>query len=76
MRSIIQFTVYKDKDYYVAEGVDIPVFTQGETLDETIQNIEEAMYLHLEGENLEELGFSDRPSTLVNLELTPHYAKP
>ena len=47
---------------YVAECLEIPVVTQGTTLDETVQNLREATSLHLEGENLEELGLVSNPT--------------
>ncbi len=68
-KHIIQFHVYKGDNLYVAEGVDLPIVTQANTLDELAKNIEEAVGLHLEGENMSNLGFSDEPSVLVNLEL-------
>ena len=37
---------------YVAECVEIPVVTQGATLDEVTENLREAVALHLEGEDL------------------------
>ena len=54
MRHSIKAFVYKGKDYYVAECMDISVVTQGKTLDETMSNLQEAVSLHLEGENLAE----------------------
>jgi len=51
----------------------LPIVTQGRTLDEVVENIKEALSLHLEGEDLEELGISPDFSVLVNLEL--EYAK-
>jgi len=59
--------------YYVAECIDLPIVTQGKTLDEVVENIREAISLHLEGEDLEELEISPDFSVLVNLEL--EYAK-
>ena len=50
MKSIIQFHVYKGDKYFVASGVDVPVVTQGATLDEVVKNIKEAVELHLEPE--------------------------
>jgi len=44
----------KGEEYYVAECFDLPVVTQGKTLDEVVENVREAISLHLEGENLEE----------------------
>ena len=70
MRNILQFTIYKSDSHYVAEGSVLPVVTQGKTLDELTKNIEEAVALHLDGENLAELGISPKPSILANLELS------
>ena len=43
MKKIIQVRVYKGEKYYVAECVDLPVVTQGKTLDEVAANIREAI---------------------------------
>ena len=59
--------------YYVAECIDLPIVTQGKTLDEVVKNIKEAIDLHLESEDLEELEISPDFSVLANLEL--EYAK-
>lgn len=40
-----------DESGYVAECLEIAVVTQGATLDETIRNLQEAVALHLEGED-------------------------
>ena len=56
---------------YVAECVEIPVVTQGVTLDDVIANLREAVALHLEGENLEDFGLAANPSLLVTLECEP-----
>ena len=42
---------------FVAECVEIPVVTQGATLDEVSANLREAVSLHLEGEDLSEPRF-------------------
>jgi predicted RNase H-like HicB family nuclease len=59
---------------YVAECLELPVVTQGETLDEVTQNLHEAIQLHLEDEDLAELGFAPNPTVLVTFELEPVYA--
>ena len=69
MKRIIQVYVSKGDKYYVAEGVDLPIVTQGETLDELARNIEEAIELHLEGENPADFGIAPNPSVLMNFEL-------
>jgi len=67
-RSVKAF-VYKGDNYYVAECMEIAVVTQGKTLDETIANLEEAVNLHLEGEDPADFDLIPNPSLLVTLEL-------
>jgi predicted RNase H-like HicB family nuclease len=69
MKSILQFSVFESDGGYAAEGVSVPIVTQGDTLDELTANIREAVELFLEGEDLSELGFATIPSVLVNFEL-------
>jgi predicted RNase H-like HicB family nuclease len=59
---------------YVAECMEIAVVTQGTTLDEVTHNLQEAVQLHLEGENVAEFGLIPNPTILVTLELEPEYA--
>lgn len=75
MKSIIQFHISRGNKYYVAEGIDLPIVTQGKTLDELAANIQEAVELQLEGENLVNFDLAPHPSVLLNLELPiPGYA--
>lgn len=74
-RYTIQAVIYPGDDSgYVAECLDLAVVTQGQTLDETVQNLREAIRLHLEGEDLLELGLSAHPPVLVTMEMEPVYA--
>ena len=73
MKNIIQFTIQKGDKFYTAHANDFPIFTQAETLDELIKNIQEATELHFEDENLSTSGLNDRPSLFVNFEI-PQYA--
>ena len=59
---------------YFAECIEIPVVTQGMTLDEISQNLVEAVSLHLEGEDPTEFGLVAKPSLAVTFELQPEYA--
>jgi len=68
VRDTIQCIIYKGEEYYVAECLDFPVVTQGKTLDEAVANLEEAIALHLEGENLNELGFVSSPRLEIRIE--------
>jgi len=59
---------------YVAECVEIPVVTQGVTLDETVSNLCEAVGLHLEGETLADLGLAANPTVVITMELEAVHA--
>ena len=67
----IKAFIRKGEKYYIAECLEINVVTQGKTIDETIANLKEAVTLHLEGENLSELGLAPNPTLLVTIELEP-----
>ena len=71
----IQAVIYPGEESgYVAECLNLSVITQGLTLDETVQNLREALQLHLDGEDLAELGLVAHPPLLVTMELKPLYA--
>jgi len=59
---------------YVAECLEIPVVTQGASLDEVVRNLKEAVELHLEGEDLAEMGLAPNPTIIVTMEMEPEYA--
>ena len=66
MKTIAQFRVYKEENSYIAEGVDLASVTQVDDLDQLVLNIEEAVALHFEGENIADFDYSQKPSILVN----------
>ena len=59
---------------YVAECVEIPVVTQGGTLDETVANLREAIELQLEEVDLEEIGLAAEPIVVITMELETVHA--
>ena len=69
MKRIIQVRIFRGEEQYVAECLDLPVVTQAPTLDELARNIQEAVALHLEGEDLAELGLAPNPTILASFEL-------
>ncbi len=69
MKRTIQVRITRGESQYVAACLDPPVVTQGRTLDELAANIREVISLHLEGENLAELGFAADPRILATMEL-------
>ena len=56
---------------YVAECLEIPVVTQGSTLDDVTKNLQEAVALHLADEDLAVLGLAPNPTVVVTMELLP-----
>ena len=74
-RYVIQAVVYPgDEGGYVAECLDLAVVTQGKTLDETAQNLREAIRLHLEGEDPAKMGVAPNAPVLITFEMEPVYA--
>ena len=69
-KRIIQFQISKGDTQYVASGVDLPLVTQGKTLDELVANLQEAVALQLEGENLADFGLAPEPSVLAHFEIS------
>ncbi|OGP32072.1 MAG: hypothetical protein A2073_01435 [Deltaproteobacteria bacterium GWC2_42_11] len=47
---LVKMDTYFDGEYWCARGVNEDIFTQGETYDELLKNIKEAVTLHLEDE--------------------------
>ena len=62
LQHTIKAFIRKGEDHYVAECVEISVVTQGKTIDETIANLQEAVALHLEGEDPQEFGLVLNPT--------------
>jgi hypothetical protein len=71
MQSIIQFMVTKEQGVYTADGVNVPVVTEGNTFEELLANIREAVALYFEDENAASLGLSTSPAILTNFEPSP-----
>ncbi len=71
MRKTIKVFITKGEKYFVAECLELSLVTQGKTIDETIANLNEAIALHLEGENLEDYDLAPNPSLLITMELEP-----
>lgn len=69
MRRTIQFRIFRGETKYVAECLDLPIVTEGDTLDEVTANIREAVALHLEGEDIADFGLAPNPTVLATMEL-------
>ncbi|MBI1789960.1 MAG: DUF1902 domain-containing protein [Acidobacteria bacterium] len=69
VKRVIQVRIFRGENQYVAECLDLPVVTEAPTLDQLAANIREAIALHLDGEDLAELGLARDPTILVTMEL-------
>lgn len=65
----IHAVIQKDDGVYVVECLELPVVTQGRSLDEAVENLREALALHLEGEDLAALGLSENPDVQILYEM-------
>jgi predicted RNase H-like HicB family nuclease len=73
LQRTIKVYICKGDEYYIAECLGIGVVTQGKTLDETLANLQEAVALHLDGEDLTEMGLASNPTLLITMELEPSH---
>ena len=48
MKQSFTASVYKEGEWYVAQALDVDVASQGETVDEALTNLREALELHFE----------------------------
>ena len=72
MKTIAQFKISREDNYYIAEGIDLSIVTQADNLDQLVKNIEEAVSLYFEDENTMDFDYSQKPSILINYELPQH----
>ena len=72
MSDILHFDMERHSDegiYYVINGVEIALTTDGETIEEALRNLREAVELYFEGDELPQL-----PHLEVRFEVTAEYA--
>jgi predicted RNase H-like HicB family nuclease len=75
LQHTVKALVRKGEEFYSAECAEIAVVTQGRTVDETLANLQEAVALHLEGEEAAVFGLVPNPVILVTMELEPTAAQ-
>ncbi len=69
MKNIIQFSISNENNAYTAEGVNIPIVTEGKTFEELKSKIVDAVRLFFKDEDTTSLGFGPTPSILTSFEL-------
>ncbi len=69
LRDMIHGVIYLDQGTFVAECLEVAVITQGGTLDEVVKNLNDALALHLEGEDLAAFGLSSHLRLQLSFDL-------
>ena len=72
MKNIIQFFVSNEDNVYTAEGLNIPIVTEGKTFEDLKDNIIDAVKLFFKDEDFASLGFGPTPSILTSFEVIPN----
>lgn len=75
LQRTVQAVIRPDDELgWIAECGQLHTVTQGNTLDEVTRNLQEAIALALEDEDLNTLGLTSSPVIVVTLELEPALA--
>lgn len=67
-RDTIHVVVRRSAGFYIAEGLELALVTQGRSLDELLVNLRAAVRLHLEGEDPGTFGLTASPRIAVTYE--------
>lgn len=68
LRDSVHAFIFRGDTAYTVECLEAAVVTQGNTLDEAVSNLREALILHLQGEDLPALGLKAAPKLVVSYE--------
>lgn len=71
MQRTIQAFIRRGETQFYGECHGINVVTQGATIDETVENLREAVGLYFEGEDPGDFGFAPNPVLLISYEVEP-----
>jgi predicted RNase H-like HicB family nuclease len=69
MKNMIKVEIYHDGEFYCARCLDFDIFSQGNTLDEVVENIKESIALYFEDEPLDLEGYDRNPSLFSLMDL-------
>ena len=70
LRKSLHAVIQKDDSAYVVECLELPIVTQGSSLDDAVKNFREALALHLEGEDIRALGIVTNPDVQISYEMS------
>lgn len=48
----MKYVVYRDDEYYVSQCLNVDVSSFGETIDDAVSNLKEAVELYFDGEDI------------------------
>lgn len=65
----IHAVIFSSGEYYVVNYLEVAVVARARTLDETLDNLREAVSLHLEDEDPADLGLDSNPMLSVMLKM-------
>jgi predicted RNase H-like HicB family nuclease len=68
LRDAVHGFVSRSDGWFVVECLELPVVTQGRTLDETLENLKDAVTLFLEDEDAAHLGLTSDPRLVMTYE--------
>ncbi|MEI6237934.1 MAG: hypothetical protein WCP15_00175 [bacterium] len=70
----IDFNITKSEGWYSASGINAPIITQGKTFEDLEKNIEEAVSLYLEDEDVKKEWLDTKPKISLKFNFSPKYA--
>ena len=65
----ITAVIHKGEKYYIGECLEIDVVTQGNSIDEVLKNLNEAVSLYFEGEDIENINLPTESPIVTALEV-------
>ena len=72
MKTYIQAHVQRSETGYQAECFDLPIITQGESLNEAVEKLHAAIQEFLEGKDLAQMGLAAHPKVMVSFHFGPY----
>jgi predicted RNase H-like HicB family nuclease len=72
MKEYIQAHVQRSESGYRAECFDLPITSEGESLDEAVEKLHIAIHEFLDGKDLAVLGLAPKPKVMVSFHFGPY----
>jgi len=57
--------IHKGEKFFIGECLEVDIITQGNTIDEVLSNLKEAIALYFENEDIEKLPLPKEPAIAV-----------